>query len=147
MRLPVGIESIVANKGTAPAQSSIASGQNGLQLHQPFCGSIILAKLRSPLDLLDGRMQRRIAEEGRALVLHSGVILSLHVISQPSHQPRLAYSGFTRQQHNLTLSLSGLRPQAHEDPKLFRPPDQRCCTPAQSFETAPDRPSAGTLPS
>ena len=50
-----------------------------------------------PFDLLDKGVERRIAEEGGALVLHSGMRLGLHTVQQPSHKPRLADPSFTRQ--------------------------------------------------
>ena len=48
--------------------------------------------------------------------------------------------------HHLSLSLDGVLPTACEDPKVFRPPDQRRCTRTQSFEATFDHLSAENLP-
>ncbi len=41
--------------------------------------------------------------------------------------------------HHLSLSLDGVLPAAHEAPKLFGSPDQRCCTLTKSLETTSGR--------
>src|SRR4029453_17962110 len=47
----------------------------------------------------------------------------------------------------LTLSVAGLLPAAHQDPKLFTPPDQRRGTSAMRLEAALNDPRAENPPS
>jgi hypothetical protein len=121
--------------------------QKDLQFRQPFFGRVLILETGIPFDLLDKGMERRIAEEGGALVLHSGVRLGLHTVEQPSHKPRLTDPSFARQERRLTPTVADLLPTARENSKLFGSSDKGGATRATSLKAALDRPGAKNPPS
>lgn len=94
-------------------------GEQHLQPVQAPLRPVLGSEAGRVSQLLDHRIERRIAVIGRALVAQQEVRLDGHCLEQGLGEPRLADPGLARHQDRLTVATLGLLPALQQQGKLL----------------------------